>query len=153
MSVKIASYEELESLLGKELGVSEYFEITQEQVNLFADATHDHQWIHTDPVRAAKESPFKGAIAHGYLSISMAPYLLSTIMQLDNLKLGVNYGIETMRFLDPVPVGARLRLRATLKELKNLRGMGKATLALTFETEKGSKPAATAEVIYLYQFA
>ncbi|BDA79866.1 acyl dehydratase [Leptospira kobayashii] len=148
----LSSYSELESYVGKELGVSEVHEITQEQINLFANATLDHQWIHTDPDRAAKESPFGTTIAHGYLTLSMAPFLLSQILELKNIKMGINYGIEKLRFLDPVKVGSKLKLRAELVELKDLRGTARMTLKLSFEVEGASKAAMVGEVVYLYQF-
>ncbi|TGN07039.1 MaoC family dehydratase [Leptospira ilyithenensis] len=148
----LSSYSELEAYVGKELGVSEVHEITQEQINLFANATLDHQWIHTDPDRAAKESPFGTTIAHGYLTLSMAPFLLSQIFELKNIKMGINYGIEKLRFLDPVKVGSKLKLRAELTELKDLRGTARMTLKLSFEVEGASKAAMVGEVVYLYQF-
>ncbi|RHX84309.1 MaoC family dehydratase [Leptospira stimsonii] len=151
--VVLSSFAELEAYTGKEIGVSDYHTITQEQVNRFADATLDHQWIHTDPERAAKESPFGTTIAHGYLTLSMAPYLLSQILELKNIKMGINYGMEKLRFLEPVKVGSKLRIRAELIELKDLRGTARMTLKMTFETEGSTKAAAVGEVIYLYQFA
>lgn len=148
----VSSLKELEALVGQELGLSDYHTITQEQIQTFADATLDQQWIHTDPERCAKESPFGAAIAHGYLTMSLAPYLLSQILKPENLKMGINYGMEKLRFLDPVKVDSRIRLRAELADVKNLRGTAKITLKLTFEIENNDKPAAIAEVIYLYQF-
>ncbi|PJZ75729.1 MaoC family dehydratase [Leptospira neocaledonica] len=149
----LSSFAELQAYEGKELGVSDAHEITQAQIDTFANATLDHQWIHTDPARAAKESPFGTTIAHGYLTLSMAPYLLSQILELRNIKMGINYGMEKLRFLDPVKVGSKLRLRAELVELKDLRGTARMTLKLSFEVEGAAKPAAIGEVIYLYQFA
>ncbi|WP_411821712.1 MaoC family dehydratase [Leptospira sp. 'Mane'] len=148
----LSSYSELEAYVGKELGVSEAHEITQEQINVFGKATLDNQWIHTDPDRAAKESPFGTTIAHGYLTLSLAPFLLSQILELKNIKMGINYGIEKLRFLDPVKVGSKLKLRAELIELKNLRGTARMTLKLSFEVEGATKAALVGEVIYLYQF-
>ncbi len=150
--VTVSSLSELEAYVGKELGASDWHTITQEQIQKFADGTLDHQWIHVDVERAKKESPFGAPIAHGYLTISMAPYLLSQIVDVKNLKMGVNYGIETLRFIEPVKVNSRLRVVAELKELKNLKGMGKCTFKLTFEMEGVKKPACSAEVVYLYQF-
>jgi acyl dehydratase len=150
--VTVSNLQELEAYKGKELGVSDWHVVTQDQVNQFADGTLDHQWIHIDVEKATKESPFGGPIAHGYLTISMAPFLLSQIVEVKGLKMGVNYGIETLRFVEPVKVGAKLRLKAELKDVKNLRGTGKSTFKLTFELEGVKKPACTAEVVYLYSF-
>ncbi|TGJ98905.1 MaoC family dehydratase [Leptospira langatensis] len=149
----ISSFAELQAYEGKVLGVSEPHEITQAQIDKFADATLDHQWIHTDPARAAKESPFGTTIAHGYLTLSMAPYLLSQILELKNIKMGINYGMEKLRFLDPVKVGSKLQLKAELVELKDLKGTARMTLKLSFEVVGAPKAAAVGEVIYLYQFA
>lgn len=150
--VTVKNLQEIEAYVGKELGTSDWHTVTQEQVNQFADGTLDHQWIHVDVDKATKESPFGGPIAHGYLTISMAPYLLSQILDVQGLKMGVNYGIETLRFVEPVKVGAKLRLKAELKDFKNLKGMGKSTFKLTFEIDGVKKPACSAEVVYLYQF-
>ena len=153
MSLTIGSYEELEAYIGKELGVSEYLKIEQDRINAFAEATLDYQWIHTDPERAARETEFGTSIAHGYLTVSLAPYMLGQILDLNNLKMGVNYGIDNLRFMSPVKCGSRLRLRAELAEMKNLRGTARAKIKLTFEIEGVEKPACVGEVTYLYQFA
>src|SRR5574344_1751388 len=108
--VVIHSYEDLKSYEGKELGKSGNMKITQDQINRFADATMDHQWIHTDPERAKIESPFKSTIAHGYLTLSLLPYLWDQIIDVQNLKLMVNYGIEKFKFGQAVVVGSRVRL-------------------------------------------
>lgn len=150
--VVFKSQSDVEAFAGKEIGFSEYHTVTQSQIQAFADATLDRQWIHVDADRAGRESPFKTTIAHGYLTLSMAPYLLSQIVSVENLKMGVNYGIESLRFMDPVPVNSRLRLKAELLEAKNLKGMCKSTFKLTFEVEGAKKPSCVAEVVYLYQF-
>src|SRR3954447_19456682 len=104
----------LKDLVGQHLGYSDYLEITQEQVNTFAEATGDHQWIHVDPERAKAESPFGGPIAHGHLTLSLVPALLPEIVDMQGFSMGVNYGTEKVRFPSPVPVGSRVRAGATL---------------------------------------
>lgn len=151
--VIVNSLDELMAQAGNELGTSEYTTITQDQIQKFADATGDQQWIHTDPQRAAKESPFGTTIAHGYLTISLAPVLLAEILQANNLKMAVNYGIEKLRFMEAVKVNSRVRLSAKLAEVKNLRGTARCTFSLTFEIEGAAKAACAADVVYLYQFA
>ncbi|MBN1650165.1 MAG: MaoC family dehydratase [Bacteroidales bacterium] len=148
----INSYAEFEKHIGKELGISGYHKITQEQINLFADATFDHQWIHTDPERAAIESPFKSTIAHGYLSLSILPYLWLQIAEVNNLKMLVNYGIENLRYNQAVLVNQEVRLRATLKSLVNLRGTIKAEIFARLEIKGNNKPALEATLVFLYIF-
>ncbi len=148
----IHNYAEFESYLGKELGVSGWHTITQEQVNQFADATIDHQWIHTDPERAKNEGPFGGTIAHGYLTMSLLPYFWHQIADVQNLKMQINYGIENFKFGQAVLVGSRVRLKAKLPAIINLRGITKATIAVEMEIEGLAKPAYTGEVIFLYHF-
>lgn len=150
--VIIGSHAEFEQYLGEELGVSEYLKITQEQINKFADATLDHQWIHTDPERAASEGPFKSTIAHGYLTVSVAPYLWDQIADIHNLKMMINYGIEKLRFGQPVLVNDEVRLRAKLDSIVNLRGITKAQLEVTLEIKDKPKPAYTAIIVFLYHF-
>ena len=148
----IGSYEEFEKYVGKELGVSDYLKITQEQINKFADATIDHQWIHTDPERAKVESPFKSTIAHGYLTVSIMPYLWEQIADFKNVKLMVNYGIEKLKFNQAVLVDSEVRMKATLSELKNLRGVTKAKLNIVIEIKDNKKPALETDIIFLYHF-
>ena len=112
--VIINSYHEFAALLGKNIGVSDYVELSQERINLFADATLDHQWIHVDTERAAVESPFKSTIAHGYLTLSMLPYLWNQIIEVKNLKMMVNYGMDKMKFGQAVKAGEHVRLVADL---------------------------------------
>ena len=153
MALKISSYKQFETYIGKELGVSEYVIIDQARINNFAEATLDFQWIHTDPERAAKETEFGTTIAHGYLTLSMAPYLLGQIVEMANLKMGVNYGVDNLRFMSPVKCDSKVRMRAELAEMKNLRGTARAKIKITFEIEGVEKPACVGEVTYLYQFA
>jgi len=148
----IGSHEEFEKHLGKELGVSDYLKITQEQINQFATATIDHQWIHTNPERAAKEGPFKSTIAHGYLTVSVAPHLWAQIAEIHNLKMMINYGIEKLKFGQPVLVDHEVRLRASLNSIVNLRGITKAHLDVVLEIKDNPKPAYTATIVFLYHF-
>ena len=125
----VKSYDEFASYLGKELGKSEWLVIDQERINLFADATIDHQWIHVDTERAAKESPYKTTIAHGYLTLSLLPHLWEEVIEAQNIKLLVNYGMDKMRFGLPVKSGSRVRLNASLYNITNLRGVCKAEVS------------------------
>ena len=122
----VNSYEELAARLGEKIGESEWLLVDQERINLFADATLDHQWIHVEPERAKVESPYKSTIAHGYLTLSLLPHMWQEIIEVNNLKMMVNYGMDKMRFGRPVLVNSRIRLVATLDSIENLRGICKA---------------------------
>jgi acyl dehydratase len=148
----ITSYADFETYRGAEIGSSEWLTITQEQVNAFADATLDHQWIHTDPVRASTESPFKATIAHGYLTLSLIPHLWKQIANVTNLKMEINYGIENLRFGQPVLSGSEVRLRVRLKDVADLRGTVKATMDVTLEIRDSKKSAFRGDVVFLYHF-
>lgn len=148
----INSYEEFEKYVGQELGVSDYLKITQEQINQFADATFDHQWIHVDVEKAKAESPFHTTIAHGYLNLSILPYLWGQIIQVNNVKMLVNYGIEKLRFNQPVLVDSDVRIREKLVSLINLRGIAKAEIKVSLEIKDCKKTALDATVIFLYHF-
>ena len=148
----INSYSEFEGYIGKDFGVSEYHTITQEQINLFADATLDHQWIHTDTERAKTESPYGTTIAHGYLSLSILPYLWKQVVEVNNIKLLVNYGIEKLRFNQPVLVNSQVRLHAFLSALINLKGITKAEIKVMLEVKDNRKPALEASLVFLYHF-
>lgn len=148
----INSYSEFEQYIGKELGVSEYHKVTQDQINKFADATLDYQWIHVDEERAKKESPYGTTIAHGYLNLSLLPYLWYQIIEVNNIKMLVNYGIEKLKFNQPVLVGSEVRLSAKLHSLTNLRGITKAEINVTLEIKDNKKPALDAVLIFLYHF-
>jgi len=150
--IAINSFEELEQFVGLEIGVSDYLTITQEQINQFADATLDHQWIHVDTERAKVESPFKSTIAHGYLNLSILPYLWEQIIEVNNSKLTVNYGIENLRFNQPVLVNSEVRVRAKLKTLKNLRGVSKAEIDVVMEIKDNKKSALEGTIVFLYHF-
>ena len=149
--VVINSHEEFEAYIGKEMGVSDWLQITQPQINLFADATLDQQWIHTDAERA-KSGPFGTTIAHGYLTLSVMPYLWEQIAAFNNIKMLVNYGIESLKFMEPVKVNSEVRLRAKLRNLQNLRGISKTELDVTMEIKDQKKPAFKATMIFLYHF-
>lgn len=150
--VIIKSFEQLEQLIGSELGISDYHQFTQEQINLFADATIDHQWIHIDEEKAKNESPFGTTIAHGYLTISILPHLWNQIVDVQNLKMQVNYGIEQLKFNAPVKVNDKVRLHAKVVDAKNLRGTVKATIGIKLEIEGSRKPAYEGEIVFLYHF-
>ena len=150
MATIINGIEELKAKVGEHFGYSDWLEITQGQVNLFADATGDHQWIHVDPERAKKESPFGGPIAHGYLTLSLGPKLLPQIMQVQGVKMGVNYGANKVRFPSPVPVGAKLRAGASLAEVEDVAGGVQVTMDVTFEVDGAPKPACVAQILLRY---
>lgn len=148
----IHDFDDFARYTGQELGVSDYLKITQEQINLFADATLDHQWIHVDPERARVESPYKTTIAHGYLTLSLLPYLWGQVVEVQNVKMLVNYGIEKLRFNQAVTVGSEIRLHATLESITNLRGIAKAEIKVSLEIRGCPKTAMDATVIFLYHF-
>ncbi|MGA5545747.1 MaoC family dehydratase [Mycobacterium sp. NPDC051198] len=138
--------DEFVAAAGSELGPTDWMEITQERVNLFADATDDHQWIHVDPERAAG-GPFGGTIAHGLLTLSLLPHFTHQLYRVDNVKLAVNYGYNKVRFITPVRVGANVRARAAISDVAQLDGAVQATMTVTVEIEGSEKPAAVAESI------
>ena len=148
----INNYDEFASYLGKNLGASEWVELPQERINQFADATLDHQWIHVDTERAAVESPFKSTIAHGYLTLSMLPYMWNQIIEVNNLKMMVNYGMDDMKFGQPVITGSLVRLVATVHEIANLRGICKTSIKFDIEIEGQRKPALSGIATFLYYF-
>ncbi len=150
--VIIKTHEEFEAYLGKELGVSAWHKITQEQINNFADATLDHQWIHVDVDRAKRESPFKNTIAHGYLTLSLLPYFWKQVVDVQNLKMEVNYGLEGLKFGQAVVVDSEVRCRVALKSIVNLRGITKATLFIQLEIKDQPKLAYAGDVLFLYHF-
>ena len=142
--------EDLKNYVGKELGVSDWVEVTQEKINLFADATGDHQWIHTDPEKAKQLSPYGTTIAHGYWTISLAPMLLAQILIIKGIKMAINYGINKLRFPNAVKVNSKVRMRAELVNVEEVTGGYQAVFKLTFEIEGEEKPACVAEVVYRY---
>lgn len=153
MSLTIRSLAELQQYEEQELGISDYHTISQEQINQFAAATLDFQWIHLDAERAQTESPFGATIAHGYLTLSLLPYLWNQIVSIENLKMQVNYEIESLRFNQAVTVGSQVRLRARLLSVKDLRGIAKARIEVTLEIEGSRKPAYTGVITFLYHFS
>lgn len=148
----INSYEEFEQYVGKQLGVSDYLEVPQERINMFADATLDHQWIHVDTERAKVESPYQSTIVHGYLTLSLLPYLWGEIIEVNNLKMMVNYGMDKMKFGQAVLSGQRIRLTAYLQSLQNLRGVAKAEIKFFIEIENQKKKALEGVATFLYYF-
>ena len=149
VTAKSRSAEELLGLVGEKLGPGDWQEVTQEQVNLFADATDDHQWIHVDPDRA-RSGPFGQTIAHGFLTLALLPALLQPLLRVEGARLGVNYGLNRVRFPAPVPVGARIRAKALLKEATAFEGGVQIVVETTVEIEGSSKPACVAETITRY---
>ncbi len=148
MTQTATGLDELRALAGIDLGGSDWFEVTQDRVNLFADATDDHQWIHTDPERALS-GPFGGTIAHGYLTLSLLIPLFNELLEVRGVKMSVNYGLEKVRFPAPVRVGGKIRLLGTVDGVEDVAGDG-VQMALTFtvEIEGGSKPACVATALY-----
>jgi len=148
----VNNYEEFAAHLGQDLGISDWHTISQEQINLFADATLDHQWIHTDPEKAEKDGPFKATIAHGYLTLSLIPYLWKQIASIQNIKMEINYGIESFKFMEAVTVNSEIRLKAKLKAIANLRGITKVNIEANLEIKGKTKPAYIGSVLFLYHF-
>ena len=139
---------ELEASTDRDLGASEWETIDQRQIDLFAEATHDHQWIHVDP-EAAAQGPFGTTVAHGYLTLSMLPYFVSQVLNVTDVRMGINYGTEKIRFTAPVPVGSQVRLKATLRDSER-RGEGVLyRLGIEVEIKDAEKPALVGEVLYL----
>ena len=142
-------YADVAGLAGTDLGHTEWFEITQDRVNLFADATDDHQWIHVDPARAA-EGPFGGPIAHGFLTLSLAVKFWSELFDVTGVTTRVNYGLDKVRFVSPVPVGARVRMTAVIAEVTEVRGGYQFAVDQTIEIEGAEKPAVVARGLYRF---
>jgi acyl dehydratase len=149
MATIIKGIEGLKAKAGEHLGYSDWHEVTQEQINLFADATGDHQWIHVD-VERAKAGPFGGPIAHGYFTLSMAPALVMQVLLVDGISMGINYGCNKVRFPSPVPVPSRIRLGASLAQVEDIAGGAQAIVDMTFEIEGREKPACVAQAVYRY---
>jgi len=149
MTQRIATgLDEIKALAGTDLGTSGWFEVTQDRVNLFADATDDHQWIHTDPERAAG-GPFGGTIAHGYLTLSLLIPMFNELLEVRGVKMSVNYGLERVRFPSPVRVGGKIRLLGTVDSVRDVAGPGvQMALSFTVEIDGGSKPACVAKALY-----
>ncbi|MCR9287895.1 MAG: MaoC family dehydratase [Bacteroidetes bacterium] len=135
--------------IGKELGVSDWITITQDRIDTFANATEDHQWIHVDPERSAKESPYKTTIAHGFLVLSLASHFCYNTYKVDDVGMGVNYGLDKVRFPNATPVNAKLRGRVSLMNYSDIPGGAKYTVKVVFELEGQEKPACVAEFVAL----
>jgi acyl dehydratase len=146
MTTHVNSIEDLTPLVGTHLGYSDYLTVTQEQVNLFAEATGDHQWIHVDPEKAA-QGPFGTTIAHGYLTLSLIPQFTAGLLKVEGVKMGVNYGVNKVRFPSPVPVGSRLRASSRIAELTDVPGGIQLVTVVTIEREGGDKPVCVAETV------
>lgn len=144
---EIESLAALKDLVGQEVAVSDWIEITQERVNLFADATGDHQWIHLDVERSKRESPFGATVAHGFLTLSLLPMIMGSSIRLPDVKMGVNYGLNKVRFPAPVPVGSRVRGRMKLLAVEDIAGGAQMTWEVTMEREGSDKPVCVAESI------
>lgn len=152
-AIEITSLEELRALVGQEVALSDWLAVTQERINQFADATGDHQWIHLDVERAQQESPYGTTIAHGFLTLSLLSYLMSQTVQLKlPLKMGINYGLNKVRFPAAVPAASRVRARAVLQNLEAIPGGQQLTWAITVEREGGDKPCCVAEWLVRYYF-
>lgn len=143
----IASLEEMKTLTGTEVAVSEWFDITQERVNQFAAATNDHQWIHVDVERAKRESPYGGTIAHGFLTLSLVPAMLESALRMADMKMGLNYGLNKVRFPGPVPVGSRLRARMAIQSIEDIEGGAQVAWGVLIEREGQAKPVCVAEFL------
>ena len=147
----ITGLDELKQAEGEELGVSGWHEVSQSDIDAFADATGDHQWIHVDPERA-KDTPFGGTIAHGYYTLSLAPKLTAEVFEMDGFAFAINYGLNKVRFPSPVPVDSKVRMRAKLAELEEIQGGAQMIMELTFEREGGEKPVCVAQsVVRVYE--
>ena len=146
----INNYEDYKSYEGKLLGLSEWHKIDQKQINSFANATLDHQWIHVDKEKS--EGPFKSTIAHGYLTLSLIPYLWKQIAEVRNVKMEINYGIENLKFGQAVLVDSEVQLQAKVKSVNNLRGVIKVIIEATLLIKDNAKPAYVGDVIFLYHF-
>jgi acyl dehydratase len=142
----INGLDELKAKVGEELGVSDWVDVTQEAIDAFADATDDHQWIHVDPERA-KETPFGGTIAHGLYTLSIGPALSYTLYEVKGVAFALNYGYNKVRYPAPLPVGSRVRMRATLTAADEIAGGVQLTVTQTFEREGGDKPVCVAESV------
>ncbi len=152
MTLTIAGKDDLMSRVGQELGTSDWFVVTQEKVDQFAEATGDHQWIHVDPLKAA-DGPFGGTVAHGYFTLSLAPALFWQIVTVEGVTMGVNYGSNKVRFISPVKVGKRVRLKATLLGAEAVEPNSvQATYNMVFEIEGEKRPACVGEIVTRYYF-
>ncbi len=149
MAQQIDGIAGLKSKVGEHIGYSDWHQITQEQINLFADATGDHQWIHVDPERAAS-GPFGTTIAHGYLTMSLIPMLLEQVLSVSGVSMAINYGANKVRFPSPVPSGSKVRLGATLAGVEEIQGGAQSLVDITIETEGSTKPSLATQIVFRY---
>ena len=147
---EIESVAKLRELVGREVGAGEWVEVSQARIDQFAEATEDRQWIHTDAERAARESPFKGTVAHGFLTLALLSELLRTAVSVGGVRMGVNYGLNRVRFVAPVPAGSRVRGRFVLTALEEIRGGVQAAWGVRVEREGRDKPCCVAEWLVRY---
>ena len=148
----ISSFEDLKALEGLEVGVSDWFQITQEQINQFADVTLDHQWIHVDVERAQQEMPGGTTIAHGYLTLSMIPAMTAGFLEFTNLKMGINYGLNKVRFTSMVAVDSRIRARSVVQAVRQRSGAAQLIGVTTVDIEGETKPACVVETVSFFHF-
>ena len=148
----ISKKEDFEIYKGKELEPSPYIVIDQNRINEFADATNDHQWIHCDPARAEKESPFGKTIAHGYLIVSLIPYMITQIFDIQNYKEAINYEIINLKFMEPVPVNGEIRIKTEIHNVKQIRDLTKVQFNVVVELKGSKQPVMKAKLVYLYRF-
>ncbi|MET0716868.1 MAG: MaoC family dehydratase [Pseudoxanthomonas sp.] len=146
----IETLDALPAWIGREVACSDWMEVDQDRIQRFADATGDQQWIHTDPQRAQRESPFKNTIAHGYLTLSLLPHLFASCLRIDGVGVSLNYGLDRVRFPAPLPVGRRIRARLALEKLETVSGGVQAHWAATVELERGDKPVCVAQMLVRY---
>jgi acyl dehydratase len=147
---EVESVEKLGEFVGREVALSEWVEVSQGRIDAFAEATDDRQWIHTDPERAARESPFKQPIAHGFLTLSLLSELMKLAVSVGGVRMGINYGLNRVRFVAPVPAGSRIRGRFMLSALEEIKGGAQATWDVTVEREGSDKPCCVAEWLVRY---
>ncbi|WP_119696332.1 MaoC family dehydratase [Microbacterium halotolerans] len=150
MSKNVIEYSEIAGLTGRDLGWTDWLEVTQDRVNTFADATDDHQWIHVDPERATAESPFGAPVAHGYLSLSLTVKFWSELLDVNEVSTKVNYGLDKVRFVSPVKVGAKVRMNAVVAEVAEVKGGWQLTVDQTIEIDGGERPAVVARGLYRF---
>jgi acyl dehydratase len=147
MMRSFANLEAMKAEVGNEVAVSDWVEISQQRIDLFADATGDHQWIHTDAERAQRESPYGGTVAHGFLTLSLLPALLVNALHMVDMTMGLNYGLNKVRFPAPVPVGSRVRARLTIQSIEDIAGGAQIVWGVVIEREGGDKPVCVAEFV------
>src|SRR5438067_2772407 len=149
MTITVATIKDLPGLAGTDLGSTDWITVTQADIDAFANATGDHQWIHVDPERA-KSGPFRTTIAHGYLTLALLPPLFAKLLTVERVGMGINYGLNRVRFPSPVPSGSRVRLAATLVDVTTVEGGVQLTVDATLERDGGAKPACVAQAVYRY---